>query len=49
MIWQSIAEEQARIIEQLVKLCNGILNQLSQYKNIDEEERRLQELEGKDQ
>lgn len=49
MIWQSIAEQQARTIEELVELCNKILAQLSQYKNIDEEERRLRELEGKDQ
>ena len=47
MIWQSIAEEQARIIEQLVKLCSDILSQLSQYKNIDDEEERLRTLEGK--
>lgn len=47
MIWQLIAEEQARIIEQLVKLCNDILSQLSQYKNIDDEEERLRTLEGK--
>ena len=46
MIWQAIAEEQAHIIEKLVKLCNELIDQLSQYKNIDEEERRLRELEG---
>lgn len=46
MIWQSIAEEQARIIEKLVKLCKDLIYQLSQYKNIDEEEERLKELEG---
>ena len=46
MIWQSIAEEQARIIEKLVKLCKDLIYQLSQYKNIDEEEKRLKELEG---
>lgn len=46
MIWQSVAEEQAHIIEKLVKLCNELIDQLSQYKNIDEEERRLRELEG---
>lgn len=47
MIWKSIAEEQARIIEQLVALCNEILGQLSQYKNIEEEEEKLKALEDK--
>lgn len=46
MIWQSIAEQQEKVIEELVALCNSILAQLAQYKNIEEEERRLQELEG---
>ena len=46
MIWQAIAEEQAYIIEKLVKLCNELINQLSQYKNCEEEEKRLKELEG---
>ncbi|MBQ6318183.1 MAG: hypothetical protein IJI23_00135 [Lachnospiraceae bacterium] len=46
MIWRSIAEEQARIIEQLVDLCNNLIYQLSQYKNIEDEERRLRELNG---
>lgn len=46
MIWQAIAEEQARTIEELVELCNMILSQLSQFKNIEEEERRLRELNG---
>ena len=45
MIWQSIAEEQARIIEKLVKLCKELIYQLSQYKNIEEEEKILKELE----
>ena len=46
MIWQSIAEEQARIIEKLVKLCNELLDQLSQYKNIEKEDELLRKLEG---
>ncbi len=46
MIWQVIAEKQARTIEELIELCNFILSELSQYKNIEEEERRLEELKG---
>ncbi len=46
MIWQAIAEKQARTIEELIELCNSILSELSQYKNIEEEERRLEELKG---
>lgn len=48
MIWQTIAEQQERVIEELVKLCDDIIAQLAQYKNIEEEERRLKELEGTD-
>lgn len=35
MIWQTIAEQQERVIEELVELCNTILSQLSQFKNIE--------------
>lgn len=48
MIWQAIAEQQERVIEELVKLCDDLIAQLSQYTNIEEEERRLRELEGAD-
>lgn len=48
MIFQSIAEEQARIIEQMSTLCEQLINELSQYRNIEEEEKRLKELEGKE-
>lgn len=48
MIWQAIAEQQERVIEELVKLCDDLIAQLSQYTNIEEEERRLRELEGND-
>lgn len=48
MIWQTIAEQQERVIEELVKLCDDLIARLSQYTNIEEEERRLRELEGQD-
>lgn len=48
MIWQTIAEQQERVIEELVRLCDDIIAQLAQYKNIEEEDRRLKELEGTD-
>lgn len=47
MIWQSMAEEQAQIIESLAELCLKLINQLAQYKNIDEEEKRLADLKRK--
>lgn len=46
MMWQLIAEQQALIIEKLSDLCKELINQLSQYKNIENEEERLKELEG---
>lgn len=46
MIWQSIAEEQARIIEELTSLCAGLISELSQFKNIEEEEAKLKAIEG---
>lgn len=48
MIWQAIAEQQERVIEELIKLCDDIIAQLAQYKNIEEEDRKLRELEGTD-
>ena len=48
MILQAIAEQQERVIEELVKLCDDLIARLSQYTNIEEEERRLRELEGQD-
>ena len=47
MIFQFIAEEQALIIEQLTDLCNKLLEELSQYKNIEKEEQLLRKLEDK--
>lgn len=46
MIFQAIAEKQAQIIEEMGKFCRQLIDELSQYKNIDEEEQRLKELEG---
>ncbi len=48
MIWQAIAEQQERVIEELTKLCNELVAELAQFKNIEEEERKLRELEGTD-
>ena len=44
MDWQSIAERQAITIEELSVLCHELINELSQYKNIEAEEKRLSEL-----
>lgn len=46
MIFQALAEKQARIIEEMGAFCRQLLDELSQYKNIDEEEKRLKKLEG---
>ena len=48
MIWQAIAEQQERVIEELIKLCDDLIARLSQYTNIEEEERKLRDLEGND-
>ncbi|MBO4266609.1 MAG: hypothetical protein J5910_05405 [Lachnospiraceae bacterium] len=48
MIYQAIAEAQARIIDELSALCKQLISELSQYKNCEEEERKLRELEGTD-
>lgn len=48
MDWQKVAEEQAVIIENLSQLCHEILYELSQYKNIEAEEKRLSELTKED-
>lgn len=45
MIYQAIAEEQARIIDELSALCKQLISELSQYKNCEEEEKRLKKLE----
>lgn len=44
MIWQAIAEEQTRIIEELTNLCSELISQLSQFKNIEAEEKILERL-----
>lgn len=49
MDWQNIAESQAMVIEGLSVLCREIINELSQYKNIETEENRYSELMSKDQ
>lgn len=49
MDWQSIAESQAMVIEGLSVLCKEVINELSQYKNIETEENRYSELMSKDQ
>lgn len=41
MIWQNVAEEQARIIDELTDLCKYLVEQLSRYQNIEAEEERL--------
>lgn len=46
MIFQALAEKQAQIIEEMGKFCRQLIDELSQYKNIEEEERKLRELEG---
>ncbi len=46
MIFQALAEKQARIIEEMGVFCRQLLDELSQYKNCDDEEKRLEELEG---
>lgn len=43
--WRAIAERQALIIENPSLLCYDLTSELAQYKNIDEEEKRLAELE----
>ncbi len=48
MDWQKVAEEQALIIGNLSQLCHEILYELSQYKNIEAEEKRLSELTKED-
>lgn len=45
MIYQAIAEEQARIIDELSALCKQLISELSQYKSCEEEEKKLKELE----
>ena len=47
MIFQELAEKQARIIEEMGVFCRQLLDELSQYKNIDDEEERLRTLEDK--
>ena len=44
MDWQTAAEKQALIIEELSELCKSLLLELSQHKNIEEEEKRLREI-----
>lgn len=44
MEWQTIAEKQAVTIEEISELCRELIYELSQYKNIEAEEKRLSEL-----
>ena len=39
--WQALCEMQAVTIEQLSELCETVIQELSQYKSIDQEEDRL--------
>lgn len=48
MIWQAIAEQQERVIEELCRLCDDLVARLAQHENIVKEERRLRELEEKE-
>lgn len=40
-----ILEKQSKIIAELTQLLREVINQLSQYKEIEIEERRLEEIE----
>lgn len=40
-----ILEKQSKIIVELTQLLREVINQLSQYKEIEVEERRLEEIE----
>jgi len=40
----SLIERQASIIDGLSSLCHKLINQLGQYKNIEAEEQRLEEI-----
>lgn len=48
MIWQTIAEQQERVIEELIELCGELISELSQYKNVEAEEEKLKKLEEKE-
>lgn len=48
MIWQAIAEQQAKTIDDMSSLCRELIDELSQYKNIDAEEQRLKEITKED-
>ena len=47
--WQSIAEGQAAIIDGLSFLCRDLIDELAQFCDVDEEEKRLDELEAKNE
>ena len=43
MNWQEIAIEQMLIIENLTTFCEDLIYELAQYRNVEDEERRLRE------
>ena len=45
--WQSIAEGQATIVDGLSFLCRDLIDELAQFCNVDEEGKRLAELEAR--
>lgn len=47
MNWQTVAEQQALLLEELASLYRKALQELSQYKNIEDEEKRLNSLISK--
>lgn len=44
--FKRIAMREADIVESLSSLCHELITQLSQYTDMEEEEKRLEELEG---
>ena len=41
----SVIERQASIVDELSFLCHQLINELHQYKNVEAEEQRLEEIE----
>ena len=45
--WESLAMGQAEIIDGLSFLCRDLIDEVAQFCNVDEEEKRLAELEAR--
>jgi hypothetical protein len=45
--WEQMAMGQAEIISSLSILCSDLIDELAQFCNVDEEEKRLAELEAR--